>query len=155
MEDDRQTEGDSLGWGLGGVGDAQAPGVGLSQQRVLGEERTGVAVWTTAEQQQVEEGQLDRIAGGKDGDEQLLVLVGHLLRIVEVLLVNGVDLGLAQLLARNLVQQLLLEQLVVAVLVIEGHAALVGEEYLPLGEVDLVAGAAIAFGQEGLCESLG
>lgn len=155
VHDDGQAEGDALRWGLGRVGNAQAPGVRLAQQGVLGEERAGVAVGAAAQQDEVKQRQLDRVAGGKGGDEELFVLVGAFLGVVEVLLVNGVDFGLAQLLRGDLGQQLVLEQLVVAVLVVQRHAALVGKEYLPLAEVGRVGGAAVALGQQGLRQRFG
>lgn len=155
VEDDGQAQGDALWRGLGRVGDAEDPGVGFAQQRVLGEEGAGVAVGAAAEEHEVEEGQLDRVAGSKDGDERLFVLVGALLGVVEVFFLDGVDLGRAELSLVNLVQQLVLEQSVVAVLVVQRHAALVGEEDFPLVEVDRVGGAAVAFGQQCLGERLG
>lgn len=109
VEDDGQTQGDTLRWGLGRVGDAEDPSVGFAEKGVLGEERAGVAIGAAAEENEIEEGKLDRVAGGEDGNELLFVLVGALLSIVKVFLLDGVDLGLAELFLVDLVQQLVFE----------------------------------------------
>lgn len=155
MEDNGQTESNAFGWRLGRVRDAQDPGIGFAQQRVFGEERASVAIGTAAKKEQVEGGEFDRVAGGKDRDELLLILVGALLSVVEVFLLNGVDLGLAESFLVNLVQQLILEEFVVAVFVIQWDAALVGEEDFPLAEIDSIGRCAVALGQKCLGESLG
>lgn len=135
--DNGQREGDAPGRGLGRVLDGGDPGVGLAQERVAREQAAGVAVGAGAEQQQVEDGQLDGVAAGERPDQQLLVLVGELLGVVEVLGVDGVDGGRA-LLGRDPVEQVLLQQAVVAVLVVERDGALVAEEDLPLAPVHAV-----------------
>lgn len=136
MGDDGQGEGDALGRGLRGVVDGGDPGVRLAQEGVAGEEGAGVAVGTAAEEEEVEDGEADRVAAGEAGDEDLLVAVGDLLEVVEVGDVDGVDGGL--LVGGELVEELGLEEGVVGVGVVEGHDALVGEEDLPLLEVDYV-----------------
>jgi hypothetical protein len=149
---DGEGEGDALGWGLGRVGNGQDPGVLFAQEIGAGEQATGVAVGTASKKEQVEERQLDAVACSENADQSLLVLVGQLLHVVEVLDVDGVHLGRAQL-GGYLVQELLLHQLVVAVLVVERHGALVGVEDFPLVELHL----SIALGllQERLGERLG
>lgn len=42
------------------------------------EEGAGVAVGATAQQQEVEDGQADRVAAGKGADKHLLVVIGDL-----------------------------------------------------------------------------
>lgn len=153
VRDDGQRQGDSLGGRLGRVLDGGDPGVGLAEQLVAGEEGAGVAVGPAAEQQQVKDGQADRVAGGEAGDERLLVLVGELLDVAEVLRVDCVHGG-GLLVRGQLVEQLGLDQGVVGVLVVQRHRALVGEEDFPLGEVDRVFGAG-GGRQQGRGERLG
>lgn len=150
--DDREGKGDALRGRLGGVVDGRDPGAGLAEEGVAGEERAGMAVRAAAEEEEVEDGQADRVAGGEAGDEGLLVLVGELLEVIEVGDVDGVDFGL--LVGGELVEQLGLEEGVVGVGVVEGHGALVGEEDFPAGEVDLVVGPG-GGGKERLGERLG
>lgn len=140
VRDDGQRQGDSLGGRLGRVLDGGDPGVGLAEQLVAGEEGAGVAVGPAAEQQQVKDGQADRVARGEAGDERLLVLVGELLDVAEVLRVDGVHGG-GLLVRGQLVEQLGLDQGVVGLGVVQRHRALVGEEDFPLGKVDRVFGA--------------
>ncbi|KAI7197821.1 6-phosphogluconolactonase [Hortaea werneckii] len=135
--DDWQAQGDALWWWLRGVIDGQDPRLGLPQQRVVWEEGARVAIWTAAEQQQIEQRHLDRVARSEHIDQLLLVLVRCLLRILESSLVDREDLWLGHVL-RDLVQPLLLDELVVRVFVRERYAALVGVEDLPFAEVNLV-----------------
>lgn len=117
VRQDGQGEGDAAGWGLGRVLNRGHPGVGLAQQWVAGKQAAGMAIGTGAEQQEVEDGKLHGIAAREGTHQELLVLVGELLRIVEVLGVDGVDDGPADPLG-DAVQQLRLQQAVIAVLVV-------------------------------------
>nr|POE77455.1 upf0656 protein [Quercus suber] len=155
VADDGQAQADALGRGFGGVGDGQDPGVGLAQGGVVGEQRAGVAVGPAAQQDEVEERQLDGVARGEDGHQLLLVLVRQLLHVVQVLRVDGEDLGRGGA-GGDLVQQFFLHQLVVRVLMIERHAALIGVEDLPLLELDAVVGVlGGGRGEEGFGQRLG
>lgn len=150
--DDGEGQRDALRGRLGGVLDGCDPGVGLAQQRMSGEERAGMSVGSAAEEEQVEDGQADRVAGGEAAHERLLVLISQNLRVAEVLDIDRVD-GRA-LALRKLVEKLRLEEGVVGIGVVEGHGALVSEEDLPLGEVNHIVRAG-GRGQEGGGEGLG
>lgn len=103
------------------------------------EQRARMPIWSTAKQDEVEDGQLDGVALGEVADEELLVLVCHFLDVIEVRDIDGVDGGGAEL-GGDLVEEFRFQQRVVAVGVVEGHGALVGEEDLPFREVDGVVG---------------
>lgn len=139
MVDDGEGESDALRGRLGRVVDGSNPGAGLAKQRVAGEERAGVAIGAAAEEEEIEDGQANRVAAGEASDEGLLVLVGEFLKVVQVLSVDCVDSGLLTL--GDLVQKLLLEKGIVGIVVVEGNSALVGEEDLPASEIDDVVGA--------------
>lgn len=117
---------------------------------MAGEEGASVAVGAAAQEDQVEHRDLDAVASSKSLDKRLLVLVGQFLNVIEVLGVDGVDGRLAHF-GGDLVEQLGLEEAVVAVLMVEGNGALVGKEDVPFGKVD----SAFAGGDEGLGENLG
>lgn len=78
VRDHGQGQCDALGRRLGAVLDGGNPGGSLAQEFVAGEQRAGVAIGAAAEQQEVEDGQTDRITAGKRADEDLLVVIGHL-----------------------------------------------------------------------------
>ena len=143
MGDDRQGEGDALRGRLGRVVLSTHPGVLFAQQLMPGEQTAGVAIRTAAQEDEVEHGQLDAVLGSKSAHQILLVRIGDLLRVVVGL--NRVHRGSSQL-CRNLADQLLFEETVVAVRVVEGHVTLVREEDIPLGELRGVFGGAIAGG---------
>lgn len=111
-----------------------------------------MAIRSTAEQQEIEDGQAHGIPRRKAPHERLLVLVGELLHVVEVLLVNGVDGGLG--VAGDLVEEFCLEEGVVGVFVVQGDGALISKEDFPFGEVDDVVGAG-GGGEEGCGEGFG
>lgn len=100
-----QAEGDAGWWRLGRVFEMENPGVLFSEQRVIGKEGAGVSVWTAAQEDQVEEWQLHRVAHGKATDQSLLVVIRQLLWIVEEFGVDRIDSRLSILL-RNLVEQI-------------------------------------------------
>lgn len=127
---DRQCQGDSPCWRLGAVFDRGDPGIRLAQELVAGEQTARVPIRTTAQQDQVEDGRLDRVLAGETRHERLLVLVGQFLRVVEVLDVDGVD-GRCALFAGDLIEEVFLQKAVVAVFVVERDGALVGEEDFP------------------------
>lgn len=106
VSDDGQGEGDALCGGLGGILNGGDPCACLPQQGVAGKEGAGVAVGAAAEEDEVEDGETDRVAAGKAGHKRLLVLVGELLDVVEMCGVDGVDCGL--LVLGDLVEELLL-----------------------------------------------
>ena len=110
-----------------------------------------MAIRPAAEQQQIEHGQPHAVACGKDADEGLLVLVSQFLGIVEILDVDGEDLGLAEF-GGDLVQDLCLHKTVVAVFVIKGDEALIRIEYLPLVELDFAF--AVCLLQQSLTQDL-
>ena len=105
-----------------------------------GEEGAGVAVGAAAQEQKVKNGKLHRVPASETLDKNLLVLIGELLGIVEVLDINGVDNWPSGGIG-DLVKELLLQKAVVGVFVIKRHGSLIGEEDLPLIEVELVRGA--------------
>lgn len=146
-----QRQRNALGRRLGRVLDAEHPGVRLAELRVAGEQAASVAVGPAAQQQEVEERELDAVAGGEDGDEGLFVGVGGFLRVVEEGLVDGEDFGRAEG-GRDLGEELFLHELVVGVFVGERDAALVGVEDLPLAEV---GGGVVVGGEEGFGEDFG
>lgn len=121
---------------------------------MVGKERARVSVGSTAEEDEIEEGQFDGVALGEDGNESLLVLIGAFLRIVETLLVNGEDFGPAQCLG-DVVEEIFLHESVVGVFVVERDDAFVGVENFPLGKVGSVFGSAIGRREEGFGESFG
>lgn len=149
--DNGQSEGNALRRGLGRVGLSSNPSVLFAQQVVAREERASVAVGTAAQQDEIEDGKLDAVLAGKLAHQVLLVEIGEFLGVVifDVLLVDGVDDGRAEL-GGDLGDQLVLQQAVVALLVVEGYGALVGEENVPLGELGDILGGTIAGGEEGL-----
>jgi hypothetical protein len=120
---------------------------------VAGEQAARVAVGPAPEQEEVEDRELDAVAGGEARDQELLVLVGQLLHVVEVCHVDGVHGGLAHG-GGDLVEELVLQEAVVGILVVERHGPLVGEEDLPLVELDGILGRA-GRRQERLGEGLG
>lgn len=117
------------------------------------EQTAGMSIGPAAQQQQIEDGQLDAIPRGEAVHEELLVLIGQLLDVIQLRDVDGVHDGLAHV-GGDLVEQLGLQEAVVGVGVVEGHGALVGEEDLPLVELDRVFGGA-GRGQERLGQGLG
>lgn len=116
---------------LGAVLDGCDPAVLLSEKLVAGKETAGVAVWAHAEEDEVEDGIPDALLACKCLDKLLLVGVREFLGVVEERLVNGVDLGSLEL--GNLGEELLVAEVVVAVLVVQGDEALIGKEDLPGG----------------------
>ena len=152
MVDHGKSERDAL-WGrLGGILDRSDPSVGLAEQLMAGEERAGVSVGSTSQEEKVEDGQADRIATGEASNKGLLILVGKFLDVVQVLGVDGVDGRL--LILGDLVQELLLQESIVGIFVVEGHGTLVGEENFPASEIDDIVGTGRG-GQKGLSECLG
>lgn len=150
----RQRECNPPGGRLRRVLDGGNPCIVLSQQLVIGKQTTRMTIRPTAQQQQIKDGHLDTIFGGKAPHQGLLILVRQFLRIIQILHVDRMHRRLPHL-ARDVVEPLVLDESVVAVFVIEGHGALVGEEDLPFCELGRVIGRAIGGGEEGLCESLG
>lgn len=100
-----------------------------------GEQAASVAIRTASQQDEIENGRLDRVLGRKLFHELLLIVIGELLGIMEERFFDGNDRRLAFGLG-DLGEELLLEQAVVGVFVVEGNSALVGEEDLPLVPVD-------------------
>lgn len=138
--DNGQGQRDALGWWLGAILDGGDPGGGLAQEFVAGKQRAGVTVGAATKQQEVEDGQADRVTARKGADQDLLIVIGDLKGLfVKLVLVDGIDLRLAGT-CRNLVEQLLLQEAEVGVFVIQGHNTLVGEEDLPLIPLDGVLG---------------
>ena len=113
-----------------------------------------MTVGPTSQQQQVEDGQLDAVLGRKAPHQHLLILVRQLLRVVDVFDVDWVHRRRPHV-AGDVVEPLLLDEPVVAVLVVEGHGALVGEENFPFCVVGRVVGGAVGRGEEGVREGLG
>lgn len=152
----RQGKSDALRRGLGGVCLSSNPSVLLAEQSVAREERAGVTIGAAAQEDEIEGGQLDTVLGGKLAHQILLVEVCQFLRVViaNVLLVDGVDDRGAEL-GGDLGDELVVQQAVVAVLVVEWYCALVGEEDVPLGELGGIFRGAIAGGEEGFCQNGG
>jgi len=145
-------EGDALGRRLGRIFDGSDPGVDLAEKLMTREERAGMSIGSASEEEEVEDGQTNRVAAGEASNEGLLVLVGKLLNVVQVLGVDGVDGRL--LVLGDLVQELLFQKSIIGVFVVERHGTLVGEKDFPACEIDEVVGAGRG-GQEGLGECLG
>lgn len=124
---------------LGAILNRRDPRVRLAQQLMAREQRASMPIRPAAEQDQVEDRQLDGVALRKVAHEELLVLVRHLLDVIEMRDIDGVD-GRGAELGGDLVEELGFQERVVAVCVVEGDGALVREEDLPLGEVDGVVG---------------
>lgn len=95
-----------------------------------------MAVVSAAEQDQVKHGELDRVLCGKRLDERLLVGIGEFLGVVKFLYIDGDDNG-RSVRGGDLVEELLLQQAVVAVWVVQRHGALVSEEDFPSVPDDL------------------
>lgn len=144
---DGEGQGDSSGRGLGAVLDRGDPGVGLAQELVAREQTARVAVGATTEQDQIKDGRLDRVLAGEARHERLLVLVGQLLSVVEVFEVDGVD-GRRALSTGDLVEEVLLQEAVVAVFVVKGHGPLVGEKDLPFRKLRAGFGVFVGPGHE-------
>lgn len=109
-----------------------------------------MAVWSAAEKDQVEYRQTDRILSGERCHEGFLIVIGKLLRVVEVFYLNRVD-GRGARRGGNVVEEVGFEKGIVAVSVVERDSALVGEEDLPFGEVDVI-GRVGRLGQESFRE---
>ena len=105
--DNWQRQGDSLRRRLRRVLNWRDPSARLTEKRVAGEQTACVAVGSAAQKEQVEDGQLDRVAAREGADEQLLILVGQFLGVVQVFRVDRMDGRLAQV-GGDLVKQLLL-----------------------------------------------
>lgn len=105
----RQSEGDALWQGFGRVGLGADPGVLFAQELMTREEGAGVTIGTTAEENHIENGELDAILGGEDAHQVLLVQIGEFLGIivVDVIWVDGMDFGSAHL-SRDFADQLVL-----------------------------------------------
>lgn len=146
----RQGKGDALRRGLGRVCLRRNPSILLAKQGMAREERAGVAIGAAAQEDEIEGGQLDAVLGGKLAHQILLIEICEFLRIVilNVLLVDGVDDRCAEL-ERDLGDELVVQQTVVAILMVERYGALVGEEDVPLGELGGIFREAIAGGEEG------
>lgn len=146
----RQGKGDALRGRLGRVGLSSNPSILLAEQGMTREERAGVAIGTAAEEDKIKGGHLDTVLGGKLAHQILLVEISEFLGIfiLNVVLVDGVDDRCAEL-RGDLGDELVVQQTVVAILVVERYGTLVGEEDVPLGELGGVFQGAIAGGEEG------
>ena len=152
----RKSKGNALRRGLGRVCLSSNPSVLLAEQSVTREERAGVTIGAAAQEDEIEGGQLDAVLGGKLAHQVLLVEVCQFLRVViaNVLLVDGVNNWGAEL-GGDLGDELVVQQAVVAVLVVEWYGALVSEEDVPLGELGGILRGAIAGGEEGFGQNGG
>ncbi len=110
-------------------------------------------VGAAAQQQEVEDGKLDAVLGGERAHEVFLILIRQLLHVVEMGAIDGMH-GRTTFVVGNFVEQFVLEGFVIAVDMIQGHRALVGEEYLPLVEADSVVPGGVPGVQQRLCQDL-
>ena len=128
MVDHGEGERHTARWRLGRVLDVCHPAVVLRQEFVAREERGRVAVGADAEQDKVKDGETRRVPLRKLLDELLLVRVRELLEVVSQRIVDRVDV-LGE--DGHFGVERVLRELVVRVLVVEGHDAFIGVEDAP------------------------
>jgi hypothetical protein len=119
---------------------------------VAGEKTAGVAVRTTAQQDEIKDRHPDAVLGRKGSHESFLVLVRQLLCVVQILDIDGMHSGDAGG-GGNVIEQILLQQAIVAIVVIEGNGSFIGEENLPFAKVEFPLLGAIAFVEKRLGQS--
>src|SRR5436309_952285 len=120
------------------------------------EETASMAIRTAPEKQEVKDGKLNAVLGGKCPHKFLLVLVGHFLRIVIVNVshIDGVDLRRPKL-RGNLVEKFSFDETTIAVFMIERYNSLVSKKDIPVREVgNLVFGSVVGW-QKGICQDSG
>jgi hypothetical protein len=104
------------------------PSIGLGEEFVAGEKRTGVAVRAHAEQDQIKDGESSGVLFGKQTDKLFLVLVRQLVEVIQERFVDGVDLFPWD---RNVREESIVAGSEVGVLVVERYDTFVTEEDLP------------------------
>ena len=87
----REGQGDPLGRRLWGVVNGCDPSIALEEKGVIREERGSVAIWTHAEEDEIEDRKAGRVFHGELADEFSFIGVGELVKIVEEGYVDGVD----------------------------------------------------------------
>jgi hypothetical protein len=102
-----------------------------------------MAIWTAAEEYKVENGDSDAILCRERFHQLVLILVCDFIRVVEEVCVYRVHGGLSEL-GWDFVEELVLEQAVVAILVVQRHEPFVGHEDVPRRETRGIVLAAIA-----------
>jgi len=119
---------DPLGRGLRGILDVRYPPVLLGQQFVARKEGGGVAVWTRAQENEVEDGETSAVAPRELADELFLVRVAELFEVVEEGRVDGMDVLLRD---GDFGVQFVLAEEMVGVVVVERDYAFISVEDLP------------------------
>ena len=91
MVNNREGKSDSLGRRLRGVVDGCDPSIAFEEKGMVREERGGVAIWTHAEEDKIEDRKAGRVFHGELANELFFVGIGKLVEIVKKGYVDGVD----------------------------------------------------------------
>ena len=102
-----------------------------------------MAIRAAPEEEKVEYRNFDAVFRCERSHECLLILVCHFLHVIQVFEIDWVDSRLAHI-DWNLVEQFVLQQLVIAVIMIKGYSPFICKENFPLVEVDSVFRITIA-----------
>lgn len=129
--DDGVGESDSLGRRFGGITEMSDPSIGFGQEFMPGEKGTGVAIWTHAEQDQVEYWEPGGIHLGKRADELFLVFVREFVKVVEKGFVDGMDLRSRD---GDMGEESLITGFKVGILMVERYYTFITEEDFPAKE---------------------